>query len=116
MSYFRALGLVIREVLTDHGARYLSDPFNRACHELGIVHRYTRPYSPQTNGKAERFIQTGLREWAYARAYHHSAQRTHELPRWLHRYNWHRPHASLAGQPPMIKLGWERDNLLRLHT
>ena len=80
------------------------------------MHRYTRPYTPRTNGKAERFIQTALREWAYARAYHHSGQRIAELPRWLHSYNWHRPHASLAGQSPMFKLGLTRNNLVRLHS
>jgi len=79
-------------------------------------HRFTRPYTPRTNGKAERFIQSALREWAYARAYRRSDQRAYELARWLHGYNWHRPHASLAGQPPISRIGLNRNNLLRLHS
>ena len=116
VSYYAALGVVIREVLTDNGPCYLSLEFAQACRALGLVHRYTRPYTPRTNGKAERFIQSALREWAYARAYRNSDQRARELPRWLHAYNWHRPHMSLAGQPPMLKLGLNRNNLLRLHN
>ena len=84
--------------------------------ELGITHLRTRPYTPRTNGKAERFIQSALREWAYARAYRRSIHRICELPRWLHGYNWHRPHASLAGQPPISRIGLNRNNLLRLHN
>jgi transposase InsO family protein len=115
VSYYAAIGIVIREVLTDNGSCYRSEAFEQACRELGLIHRYTRPYTPRTNGKAERFIQTALREWAYARAYGSSEQRARDLPRWLHAYNWHRPHMSLAGQPPMLKLGLNRNNLLRLH-
>jgi transposase len=77
---------------------------------------YRRPYTPKTNGKAERFIQTALREWAYARAYQNSDQRTAELSDWLHRYNWHRPHGSLKANTPISRLGLSRDNLLRLHS
>jgi transposase InsO family protein len=116
VAYYAALGVVIREVLTDNGGCYISRPFAEACRDLGIVHRFTRPYTPRTNGKAERFIQTALREWAYARSYRDSVQRSQELPRWLHAYNWHRPHMSLAGQPPMLRLGLNRNNLLRLHN
>ena len=116
VSYYAALGVVIREVLTDNGACYQSREFEQTCRDLGLIHRFTRPYTPRTNGKAERFIQTALREWAYARAYRDSEQRARELPRWLHTYNWHRPHMSLAGQPPMLKLGLRRNNLLRLHN
>jgi len=116
VSYYAAIGIVIREVLTDNGSCYRSEAFEQACRELGLIHRYTRPYTPRTNGKAERFIQTALREWAYARAYGSSEQRARDLPRWLHAYNWHRPHMSLAGQPPMLKLGLNRNNLLRLHS
>ena len=68
-------------------------------------HIRIRPYTPQTNGKAERFIQTTLREWAYATAFEHSEQRYAALPAWLHRYNWHRPHVSLARKPPISRLG-----------
>ena len=74
-----------------------------------------KPYTPQTNGKAERFIQTALREWAYATAFEHSEQRYAALPAWLHRYNWHRPHVNLARKPPISRLSLTGDNLLRLH-
>ena len=76
----------------------------------------TRPYTPQTNGKAERFIQTALREWAYATAFNTSDERRAELPRWLHRYNWHRPHASLGNKPPISRLPMTGNNLLTLHS
>ena len=75
-----------------------------------------RPYMPKTNGKAERFIQTALREWAYAQAYPTSARRAEELPVWLHRYNWHRPHGSLKSKPPISRLALTGDNVLRLHS
>jgi transposase InsO family protein len=89
--------------------------FAHACAQLGLSHHYTKPYTPRTNGKAERFIQTALREWAYARAYHQSHQRRDALPTtWLHGYNWHRPHISLTGQPPINRLRLNRNNLLRL--
>ena len=116
VAYYAGLGLTIREVLTDNGGGYRSREFARVCQHLGLKHRYTRPYTPRTNGKAERFIQTALREWAYARAYSHSRQRIDELPRFLHGYNWHRPHASLAAQPPISRLGLTRNNLMRLHS
>lgn len=73
--------------MTDNGSCYLSKAFRQACQRLGLKHLKTKPYTPRTNGKAERFIQTSLREWAYAQAYNTSAERTAELPRWLHRYN-----------------------------
>ena len=76
----------------------------------------TKPYTPRTNGKAERFIQTALREWAYAQAYQNSDQRTAELPNWLHRYNWHRPHSSLKANTPISRLGLAGNNLLSLHS
>ena len=69
-----------------------------------------------TSGEAERFIQTSLREWAYARAYNTSEERAAELPRWLHRYNWHRPHSSSGSMPPISKIALTRNNLLRLHS
>ena len=116
VAYYAGLGVTIREVLTDNGVGYRAKSFAATCAELGLRHRRTRPYTPRTNGKAERFIQSALREWAYARAYGSSAQRIGALPRWLHGYNWHRPHASLAGQPPTSRLGLNRNNLLRLHN
>jgi transposase InsO family protein len=72
-----------------------------ACRRLGLKLIYTKPYTPRTNGKAERFIQTALREWAYARVYDPSLQRAAELPYWIHRYNWHRPHGSIGAVPPL---------------
>lgn len=116
VAYYAGLGVTIREVLTDNGVCYRARNFAATCADLGLKHRRTRPYTPRTNGKAERFIQSALREWAYARAYGTSTQRINALPRWLHGYNWHRPHASLAGQPPASRLSLDRNNLLRLHT
>ncbi len=116
VAYYAELGVTVDRVMTDNGSCYRSFAFRDACRRLGLKHIRTRAYTPQTNGKAERFIQTALREWAYARAYTHSDQRTVELPRWLHRYNWHRPHGSLAAKPPISRLGLSGDNLLRLHT
>jgi len=116
VAYYAALGVTIREVLTDNGVCYRAKNFAATCSALGLKHRRTRPYTPRTNGKAERFIQSALREWAYARAYGTSAQRINALPRWIHGYNWHRPHASLAGQPPTSRLSLDRNNLLRLHN
>jgi transposase InsO family protein len=81
-----------------------------------IKHRFTRPYTPRTNGKAERFIQTTLREWAYARSYDNSADREHNLQPWLHDYNFHRPHASLNLNTPASRSGLNRNNLMTLHT
>ena len=116
VAYYRRLGITVRRILTDNGGCYRSRAFNARCRELGIRHRYTRPFTPRTNGKAERFIQTALREWAYAYAYSTSAQRAQYLQPWLHRYNWHRPHASLKARPPISRLGLTGDNLLRYHS
>src|SRR5246127_1180848 len=102
-------------MMTDNGACYKAIAFQKACKRLGLKHIRTRPYTPKTNGKAERFIQTSLREWAYAQAYNTSKERAAELPRWLHRYNWHRPHGSLDSKPPISRLGLAGNNLLRLH-
>jgi transposase InsO family protein len=116
LAYYASLGVKVQRVMTDNGSCYKSFAFARACKRLGLKHIRTKPYTPKTNGKAERFIQTSLREWAYARAYHHSNERTAELPRWLHRYNWHRPHGSIGSKPPISRLGLSVNNLLRLHT
>jgi transposase InsO family protein len=113
---FARLGITIDRVMTDNGSCYRSKAFARACRQLGIKHLLTRPYTPQTNGKAERFIQSALREWAYATAFQHSDQRRTALPAWLHRYNWHRPHASLDKNTPISRLGLTRDNVLQLHN
>lgn len=115
VARYRAFGVTIRRVLTDNGACYRSGQFRRACDRLGLKHIFTKPYTPRTNGKAERFIQTALREWAYPVAYENSDQRAAFLPRWLHRYNWHRPHGSLQGNVPVSRVPLSRNNLLRLH-
>ncbi len=101
--------------MTDDGACYTSKAFTEACKQLGIKHLQTKPYTPQTNGKAERFIQTALREWAYARPYQTSDQHAKDLPLWLHLYNWHRPHGGIKDKTPISRLGLNRDNLLRFH-
>ena len=116
MAYYQSLGVSVERVMTDNGACYRSKPFRDACRQLRIRHIRTRPYTPRTNGKAERFIQTALREWAYAQAYPTSERRAEELPIWLHRYNWHRPHGSLKSKPPISRLALAEDNLLRLHS
>jgi transposase InsO family protein len=116
LAYYQSLGVTVARVMTDNGSCYRAFDFRDACRNLGLKHIRTRPYTPKTNGKAERFIQSALREWAYAQAYTHSDLRTAELPRWLHRYNWHRPHGSLDAKTPISRLGLSEDNLLRLHT
>ena len=112
LTYYQALGLRIERILTDNGKVFDSRPFVEVCERHRIKRLHTRAYRPQTNGKAERFIQTALREWAYGRAYRHSRERTAHLPQWLHRYNWHRPHSSLGGLPPISRLQLAGDNVL----
>lgn len=116
VAYYASLGVIVERVMTDNGSCYRSKAFGRACKRLGLKHIRTRPYTPKTNGKAERFIQTSLREWAYARAYNTSDERADELPFWMHRYNWHRPHGSIGSKPPITRLGLTGNNLLRLHS
>lgn len=116
VAYYQSLGVGIERVMTDNGSCYRSKAFAKACKKLGLRHIFTKPYTPKTNGKAERFIQTSLREWAYARAYNSSDERTAELSQWLHRYNWHRPHGGIGSKPPISRLGLTGNNLLRLHT
>ena len=116
IAYYRRLGVTIQRVMTDNGSCYISKAFRKACKRLGLKHIYTKPYTPKTNGKAERFIQTALREWAYAHAYPTSDHRADQLPVWLHRYNWHRPHGSLQSKIPISRLGLTENNLLRLHN
>jgi transposase InsO family protein len=115
VRYYASLGIRIQRVLTDNGPCYKARRFRRLCKRLGIKPMRTKPYTPRTNGKAERFIQTALREWAYARAYATSDQRAQHLPAWLHRYNWHRPHASLGYLPPISRCS-SVNNLVALHT
>lgn len=115
VAHYAGLGVTVARVMTDNGSCYKAHDFRNACQQLGLRHIKTKPYTPKTNGKAERFIQTALREWAYARPYGHSAQRTQELPRWLHHYNWHRPHGGIDAKTPISRLALDQDNLLRLH-
>jgi len=116
LAYYARFGICFKAVLTDNGPAYRSRQFAQACSALGIKHRFTRPYTPRTNGKAERFIRTALDEWAYAHIYDNSEQRTARLLPWLHEYNWHRPHASLNKQTPISRAGFDQNNLLTLHN
>lgn len=116
VAYYAGLGIAIKRLLTDNGSAFRSREFASACDALGITHKFTRAYRPQTNGKAERFIQSALREWAYGWTYQNSAQRTLALASWQHHYNWHRPHSGIGGLVPMSRLNSSRNNLLTLHT
>ena len=116
LAYYGSLGVAVTRVMTDNGSCYRSAAFRKACADAGLKHIRTKPYTPKTNGKAERFIQTSLREWAYARLYPTSDDRAAELPAWLHRYNWHRPHGGIDYATPISRLGLDRNNLLRLHS
>ena len=114
VAHYAAMGVRIDRVMTDNGSGYVSKAFKTACLELGIRHIRTRPYTPKTNGKAERFVQTSLREWAYARPYDSSEQREAALQPFIHRYNWHRPHSALNHQSPMSRIP-AMNNLLKLN-
>lgn len=116
LAYFASLGIKAQRLMSDNGSCYRSHQFRAACQRHGLRHLFTRPYTPRTNGKAERFIQTSLREWAYAAVYSHSAHRAAHLQPWLHRYNWHRPHSALQLKPPISKLNLTMNNLLSLHS
>ncbi len=102
--FYASLGITVERVLTDNGNGYRSEAFAAACDELGLGHRRTRPYRPQTNGKAERMVRTLISEWAYASPFTEASQRIDALDRFLDFYNHRRPHWSLAGQPPMSRL------------
>jgi transposase InsO family protein len=115
-AHYQRFGVVLKQIMTDNGACFRSDVFAVTCRQLGLKHIFTRPYTPRTNGKAERFIQSSLREWAYAHIYPHSDVRTEKLSRWIHRYNWHRPHSSLGLKPPISRLPLTPNNLLTLHS
>jgi transposase InsO family protein len=104
VDWFGSRGVRIRAVMSDNGSAYKAHSFSRALTQLGLRHQRTRPYRPRTNGKAERFIQTLLNEWAYSRIYGSSTERTQALPQFLQRYNYQRPHGSLSHQPPASRL------------
>ena len=113
LRYYHSLGVKIKRVMTDNGAAYRSRRFARLLQRLKIKHLRTKPYTPRTNGKAERFIQTALREWAYAYRYPSSAHRADELAPWMHHYNFHRPHSATENLPPATRLGFVGYNVLR---
>ena len=102
-DFFRTHGIEVRALLTDNGSSYRSQLFKQACLTMKIKHRRTRPYTPRTNGKAERFIQTALREWAYAKHWQDSEQRDQHLQPWTDYYNQQRPHGSLQYKPPITR-------------
>ena len=104
IAFFAGHGIRVERVMTDNGSAYVSDAHRLACLRLGIRHLRTRAYRPQTNGKAERFIQTLTRRWAHGRAYSSSAERTAALTSWLDHYNFRRPHGSLSHKPPGSRL------------
>lgn len=104
VAWFAGLGIKITRILTDNGSPFRSHAFRALCVELGIKHKFTRPYTPRTNGKVERMIQTLLREWAYRFAYESSDERKHWLQPFLHFYNCHRAHSSLGDNPPISRL------------
>ena len=111
LDHFQALGISVARIMTDNGSAYRSYLIADLCRSRRMRHIFTRPYTPRTNGKAERFIQTALREWAYARPYDHSQQRADALLPWLHSYNHHRPHRGIGGRSPISRL--PPDNLLQ---
>jgi transposase InsO family protein len=103
LAWFRRRGITVRRVLTDNGPGYKSRRFAGVCRTWQLRHRFTRPYTPRTNGKAERFIQTLLREWAYRHAFVSSARRTAALAPYLRFYHHRRPHASLGRRSPWMR-------------
>jgi transposase InsO family protein len=104
LAWFGRHGVTVERVMTDNGSAYRSHDFRHACADARLRHLRTRPYTPRTNGKAERFIQTALREWAYATPYASSRARSHAIDPWLHHYNHHRPHAGIHGATPAQRL------------
>ena len=109
LAWFSRHGVVVERVMTDNGSAYKSRLFAAACAQHGVVHKRTRPYTPKTNGKAERFIQSSIREWAYAQPFETSEHRHAAMHPWLHNYNTARPHSALGGKPPIFRL--HRDNV-----
>jgi transposase InsO family protein len=103
VEFFARHGIAIRALLTDNGSSYRSRQFRQACQQMAILHSRTKPYTPRTNGKAERFIQTALREWAYAKHWINSEDRDAHLQPWMHYYNHERPHGSLNYKPPISR-------------
>jgi len=115
-GYYAGLGIMVERLITDNGPSFHSKAFVKRCREIGISQKFTRTYRPQTNGKAERFIQSALREWAYGHAYGHSDERRAALPLWNHFYNCHRQHHGIGCKPPITRLPALHNNPLTLHT
>ena len=115
IAHLASYGIQVERVMTDNGNPYRSKAHALACQRLGVRHLRTEPYTPRTNGKAERFIQTLINGWAYGAIYGSSAERTAALAPWLHTYNHHRPHRSLGRKPPATRLA-ELHNEARTHT
>ena len=115
IAFYRRHGIRVERLITDNGNAYRSAAHAIACRALGVRHLRTRPYRPQTNGKAERFIRTMLGGWAYGALYRNSSERTAALDGWLDYYNHHRKHAALGHKPPIARLN-ERNNLLGTYT
>jgi transposase InsO family protein len=111
LIWFADQGVSIERVMTDNGSAYRSKLWKRACCALELRHLRTRPYTPKTNGKAERFVQSSLREWAYARSYRNSSERRAELAVWNRHYNLERPHHGIGRKPPISRLAG--NNVLR---
>ena len=117
LAFYARLSIPPLRIMTDNGGCYRGWLFRRHVQQLNLTHIFTRPYTPRTNGKAERFIQTALREWARAHAYQSSLQRANHLSCWLTHYNFYRPHASLKKAPPISRCpGQNRNNLLIHHS
>ena len=114
-AWFTCIGVKPKAILTDNGSAFRSKAFSAAVQALGLKARFIRPYRPQTNGKAERFIQSALREWAYGFVYQHSNERSAKLAQWQHHYSWHRPHQGIGGIAPMSRITKSGNNLLQLH-
>ncbi|MFR8277148.1 MAG: integrase core domain-containing protein [Desulfovibrio fairfieldensis] len=104
IAWYVSHGIKVERVLTDNGVCYKPWKFRDVCRELGVKHKRTRPCHPQTNGKAERFIRTALKEWAYAQTYAHSWKRTAHLPVWTEYYNFQRPHSAFGRKPPALAI------------
>ena len=114
LAWFTQRGVTVQRVMTDNGSAYKSKLFADVLDRHGVAHKRTRPYTPKTNGKAERFIQSSICEWAYATPFNTSAERKDAMHPWLHDYNTKRPHSALAGKPPVTRLN--RDNVLGSDT
>jgi transposase InsO family protein len=114
VEWFAQQNVKVERVMTDNGSAFLAKQFAATCEKLSVRHKRTRPYTPRTNGKAERFIQTLLREWAYRFAYDSSEERKRWLTPYLHFYNYHRAHSAISYNPPISRL--DRNNVLRRNS